>query len=260
MSYDAIIIGGGACGLMCAAQAGLLGKRTLLLERNDKVGAKILISGGGRCNFTNLGTSVANFVSENPKFLHSALSLWTVADTMHFFSAYGNIVGEEKTLGQLFPKSNKAKDIVSVFTRLLYDTGQDIWLNTDVKSIDKEGDHYGVKADREGKEQRLSCPKVVIATGGLPVAKLGASDFPISFARHFGLSIDTTVPAIVPRTGTGKPAAWYTTLVPSSVFVRVYNTKITFVVNILLTQWWLLGRAIMQASSYWSAADTITPC
>src|SRR5690606_11538452 len=100
---------------MCAAQAGLLGKRTLLLERNDEVGAKILISGGGRCNFTNLGTSVANFVSENPKFLHSALSLWTVDDTMHFSSAYGHIVGEEKTLGQLFPKSNKAKDIVSVF-------------------------------------------------------------------------------------------------------------------------------------------------
>lgn len=258
MSYDAIIIGGGACGLMCATQAGLLGKRTLLLERNDKVGAKILISGGGRCNFTNLGTSVAKFVSENPKFLHSALSLWTVADTMHFFSAYGNIVGEEKTLGQLFPKSNKAKDIVSVFTRLLYETGQDIWLNTDVKSIDKEGDHYVVKADREGKEQRLSCPKVVIATGGLPVAKLGASDFALRVARHFGLSIVPTAPALVPLTITGKDAAWYATLAGNSVFARVYNTKISFEENILFTHWGLSGPAILQISSYWRAGETFT--
>lgn len=93
--YDAIIVGGGACGLMCAAQAGLLGKSTLIIERNDKVGAKILISGGGRCNYTNLGTGIENFVSQNPQFLKSTFSQWTVQDTLDFFEAHG-IFGEEK--------------------------------------------------------------------------------------------------------------------------------------------------------------------
>src|SRR5690606_29482052 len=136
MDYDAIIIGGGACGLMCAVQAGLLGKRTLIMERNEKPGAKILISGGGRCNFTNLYTSIDNFVTQNPHFLHTAFSQWTVEDTISFFENFGNIQGQEKTLGQLFPTTNNAKDIVAVFTKLMYDTAQDIWLNTFVKTVE----------------------------------------------------------------------------------------------------------------------------
>src|SRR5690606_8930837 len=126
--YDAIIIGGGACGLMCAVQAGYLGKRTLILEKNDKVGAKILISGGGRCNYTNLDTSAQNFISENPHFCKSALSQWTVEDTISFFESNG-IYGQEKTLGQLFPETNKAKDVVAVFEDLCEQLGQDIFLN-----------------------------------------------------------------------------------------------------------------------------------
>src|ERR1700744_1582416 len=113
--YDAIIIGGGACGLMCAVQAGFLGKRTLILERNDKVGAKILISGGGGCNYTNLDASAQQFISANEHFAKSAFAQWTVEDTISFFETYG-IEGQEKTLGQLFPVSNKAKDVVKVFT------------------------------------------------------------------------------------------------------------------------------------------------
>src|ERR1035441_7616295 len=123
--YDAVIIGGGACGLMCAVQAGFRGKDTLILERNDHVGAKILISGGGRCNFTNLYSTDANFISENKHFSKSAFSQWTVQDTINFFEMHG-IHGQEKTLGQLFPTTNNAKDVVKVFEDLCQETNQDI--------------------------------------------------------------------------------------------------------------------------------------
>ena len=107
--FDAIIIGAGACGLMCAVQAGYLGKRVLVLEKNDRPGAKILISGGGRCNYTNLYSSPQQFISQNEHFCKSAFAQWTVDDTVSFFETYG-IIGKEKTLGQLFPVSDKAKD------------------------------------------------------------------------------------------------------------------------------------------------------
>src|SRR5690606_14606478 len=136
---------------MCAAQAGLLGKRTLLLEGNDKPGAKILISGGGRCNFTNLYTTIDNFVTENSDFLHSVFSQWTVEDTLRFFQRYGGIQGAEKTLGQLFPTSNKAKDIVRVFTDLLKQTGQHLWLQTRAVDIVPSPGGYTVTVDRHGE-------------------------------------------------------------------------------------------------------------
>lgn len=257
-NYDAIIIGAGACGLMCAAQAGLLGKKTLVLERNDKPGAKILISGGGRCNYTNLYTTVDNFVSENPQFLNSVFSQWTVEDTILFFENFGQIKGQEKTLGQLFPTTNKAKDIVATFTKLMFDTGQDIWLHTLVKSVEQIGDEYVLTMEREGREQVLRCKKVVFASGGLPVAKLGASDFALRTARQFGLAIVPTAPALVPLTITGKDADWYASLAGNSVFARVYNDRISFEENILFTHWGLSGPAILQISSYWDAGETFT--
>lgn len=258
-NYDAIIIGAGACGLMCAAQAGLLGKKTLVLERNDKPGAKILISGGGRCNYTNLYTSTVNFVSENPKFLNAVFAQWSVDDTVSFFENFGNIRGQEKTLGQLFPVSNKAKDIVGAFTQLMYDTGQDIWLNTLVKDVrvNSEGG-YILEIERNGKSELLQSAKVVFASGGLPVAKLGASDFAIRMARRFGLHIIPTAPALVPITITGKDADWYASLSGNSVFARVYNDKISFEENILFTHWGLSGPAILQISSYWKAGEMFT--
>ncbi|NGM61259.1 aminoacetone oxidase family FAD-binding enzyme [Sphingobacterium sp. SGG-5] len=257
-SYDAIIIGGGACGLMCAVQAGLLGKKTLVLERNDKPGAKILISGGGRCNFTNLYTSPENFVSENPKFLNTVFAQWTVDDTLAFFENFGGIKGKEKTLGQLFPLTNKAKDIVATFTRLLYETGQDIWLNARVQSVDAVDAGYTVTFEREGKERTLQSAKVVFASGGLPVAKLGASDLALKTARKFGLEVIPTAPALVPLTITGKEAGWYASLAGNSVFARVYNEKIAFEENILFTHWGLSGPAILQISSYWRTSETFT--
>jgi len=258
MTYDAIIIGAGACGLMCAVQAGLLGKKTLLIERNDKPGAKILISGGGRCNYTNLHTSTENFVSENPDFLNGAFAQWTVDDTVNFFANFGDIHGEEKTLGQLFPSTNKAKDIVAVFTKLLYETQQDIWLNSLVTAVDKEDNGYVLCVERNGKVQELRTPKLVLASGGLPVAKLGASDFALRVARKFDLDLIATAPALVPLTITGKDADWYASLAGNSVFARVSTDAITFEENILFTHWGLSGPAILQISSYWRAGQQIS--
>lgn len=256
--YDAIIVGGGACGLMCAAQAGLLGKKTLVIERNDKPGAKILISGGGRCNFTNLYTSPENFVSENPKFLNAVFSQWTVADTEQFFEQFGGIRGQEKTLGQLFPISNKAKDIVATFTKLLFDTGQDIWLQTELKQVQKTETGFSLQVLREGKEITLTTPKLVMASGGLPVAKLGASDIALRIAKQWDLQVLPTAPALVPLTITGKDADWYASLAGNAVFARVYNEKISFEENILFTHWGLSGPAILQISSYWKAGEQFT--
>ncbi|WP_159635655.1 BaiN/RdsA family NAD(P)/FAD-dependent oxidoreductase [Sphingobacterium composti Ten et al. 2007 non Yoo et al. 2007] len=243
---------------MCAAQAGLLGKKTLVLERNDKPGAKILISGGGRCNYTNLGTTIDNFVSENPKFLNAVFSQWSVDDTIQFFENFGGIKPQEKTLGQLFPTTNKAKDIVATFTKLVYETGQDLWLNTLVKGIQKVDEGYELSIERNGKEEKVKANKVVFASGGLPVHKLGASDFALRVARQFDMEIVQTAPALVPLTITGKDADWYASLSGNSVFARVYNDKISFEENILFTHWGLSGPAILQISSYWKAGETFT--
>lgn len=258
IDYDAIIIGAGACGLMCAAQAGLLGKKTLVLERNDKPGAKILISGGGRCNYTNLGTTIDNFVSDNPKFLNAVFSQWSVDDTIQFFDDFGGIKPQEKTLGQLFPTTNKAKDIVATFTKLMYETGQDLWLNTLVTAVQKVENGYELLIKRNEKEEKLFARKIVFASGGLPVHKLGASDFALRVARQFDMEIIKTAPALVPLTITGKDADWYASLSGNSVFARVYNDKISFEENILFTHWGLSGPAILQISSYWRPGESFT--
>lgn len=242
---------------MCAAQAGLLGKKTLVLERNDKVGAKILISGGGRCNYTNTGTGPANFISENPDFLHSVFRQWTVEDTIVFFESYG-IVGQEKTLGQLFPLTNKAKDIVAVFSKILYETDQDIALNTLVKSVEKNADGFVVTVENGAGESQYHSPKVIVASGGLPVQKLGASDFGLRLAKKFGLEVVGTAPALVPLTITGKDADWYSSLAGNSVFSKVSVAEMSFEENILFTHWGLSGPAILQISSYWRPGLEIT--
>lgn len=255
-SYDAIIIGGGACGLMCAAQAGLLGKKTLLLERNDRLGAKILISGGGRCNYTNLHTTTANFVSEHPEFAAPIFKKWTVKDTIKFFEHYG-IKGAEKTLGQLFPTTNKAKDVVQVFERILAKTNQEVQLNAIVSQIEQRESYFEVQANILNEPRSLRAEQVVIATGGLPVAKLGASDFALKTAQKFGLSLVSTAPALVPLVITGKDADWYAALSGNSLFARVSNSRITFEENVLFTHWGLSGPAILQISSYWRPGESI---
>jgi predicted Rossmann fold flavoprotein len=254
--FDAIIIGGGACGLMTAIQAGFLGKRTLILEKNDKVGAKILISGGGRCNYTNLYSSAQQFISANEHFCKSAFAQWTVEDTISFFETYG-IEGQEKTLGQLFPTTNKAKDVVEVFTNLCQDLGQEIKCDITVKNIDRSGNDFIVTYEIGEKEYQLQTPKVVIASGGLPIQKIGATDFGLRMARKFDLNLTETAPALVPLTITGKDQPWYEQLSGNSIFCRVWNDRISFEENILFTHCGLSGPAILQISSYWRPGESI---
>ncbi len=254
--FDAIIIGAGACGLMCAVQAGFLGKRVLVLEKNGRPGAKILISGGGRCNYTNLYSSAQQFISQNEHFCKSAFAQWTVEDTISFFETYG-INRQEKTLGQLFPVSNKAKDVVEVFTNLCDDFGHELWCDTEVVSVEKVEDGFSVQVLRNGKAQKLFVPKVVIASGGLPIQKLGATDLGLKVARKFGMQLTETAPALVPLTITGKDQPWYEKLSGSSIFCGVWNDRISFEENILFTHWGLSGPAILQISSYWRPGEWI---
>lgn len=256
MNFDAIIVGGGACGLMCAVQAGFLGKRTLILEKNSQVGAKILISGGGRCNYTNLYTTAQNFISENEHFSKSALSQWTVEDSISFFETYG-ITGQEKTLGQLFPESNKAKDIVNIFVDLCQQLDQKIELNCEVKSVLKTEEGFEITFEQNGKSQKLMTEKVVMASGGLPITKMGASDFSLKVAKQFGLRLTQTAPALVPLTITGKEEAFFAGLSGNSIHAVVSNDEISFEENILFTHWGLSGPAILQISSYWKPGQQI---
>ena len=256
INFDALIIGGGACGLMCAVQAGFLGKRVLVLEKNDRVGAKILISGGGRCNYTNLYASPQQFISQNQHFCKSALSQWTVEDTVSFFETYG-IPGKEKTLGQLFPESDKAKDVVNVFTNLCTEMGQEIRCNAHVIDIRRVDNGFEIDAEIDGKRQTITAQKVVMAAGGLPIPKMGATDLGLKIARKFGLAVTETAPALVPLTITGKDQPWYERLSGNSIFCRVWNDQASFEENILFTHWGLSGPAILQISSYWRPGEFI---
>lgn len=256
MDADAIIIGAGACGLMCAVQAGYLGKKVIILEKGDKPGAKILISGGGRCNYTNLFASDEQFISGNRHFSKSAFTQWTVADTISFFETY-DIYGKEKTLGQLFPDGKNARDIVEVFTSLCQDLEQEIVCNANINEVVSEDGHFTIHYAHQGKQRKLKSPKLVIATGGLPIPKMGATDYALRLARKYGLNIIETAPALVPLTITGKDEDWYAQLSGNSIFAEVSNERIAFEENILFTHWGLSGPAVLQISSYWRPGETI---
>jgi predicted Rossmann fold flavoprotein len=256
MDADAIIIGAGACGLMCAVQAGYLGKKVIVLEKSDKPGAKILISGGGRCNYTNQFASAEQFISTNPHFIKSAFNQWTVDDTISFFETY-DIKGKEKTLGQLFPDNKNAKDVVAVFTSICADFGQEIRCNADVKDIKIIDGGFKVVYEKNGKTIILTSEKLVVATGGLPIPKMGATDFALRFARKHNLKIIETAPALVPLTITGKDEEWFAQLSGNSIFCEVSNDEISFEENILFTHWGLSGPAILQISSFWRRGEAI---
>lgn len=257
MIYDAVIIGGGACGLMCGVEAGKLGKKVIILERNDKPGAKILISGGGRCNYTNLHTTSENFVSEDIRFSESAFSEWTVKDTIDFFEE-NRIFGQEKTLGQLFPVTNKAKDVVAVFTSLLNQYKVDLQLNALVKDVEKnESGLFEILYEIAGRKTKLTAKAIVMASGGLPVYKLGASDFALRIARKFDIEVKETSPGLVPLTITGREVDWFAALSGNSIFSNVSTKEITFQENILFTHWGLSGPAILQISSYVKPGEEI---
>ncbi len=256
MDADAIIIGAGACGLMCAVQAGYLGKKVIILEKGPKPGAKILISGGGRCNYTNLYSTDEQFISGNKYFCKSAFTQWTVEDTVGFFETYG-IMGKEKTLGQLFPDGKNAKDIVEMFTSLCKDLGQEIICNAEITDVNKSAAGFAITYQLKDKMLQINTPKLVVATGGLPVPKMGATDFALRFARKQGLKVVETAPALVPLTITGKDEEWYAQLSGNTVFCEVSNDQMSFEENILFTHWGLSGPAVLQISSYWRPGTRI---
>ncbi|MGO9862209.1 MAG: NAD(P)/FAD-dependent oxidoreductase [Terriglobales bacterium] len=256
--YDVIILGAGAAGLMCAMEAGKRRRRVLVLERADRIGKKILISGGGRCNFTNLHTSPENFLSANPHFSKSALARYTPADFLRLVEKHG-IPYHEKKLGQLFC-DRAATDITTMLERECRDAGVEILLNTKVIQVHKNeltgNDGFTVKAE----DASFDAARLVVATGGLSIAKIGATSFGYDLARQFGLKIQPTRAALVPLVFNAREAKRWRDLagVSTEVIASTRGEKSqTFRENILFTHRGLSGPAILQISSYWDGKEPI---
>ncbi len=249
-TYDAIVLGAGAAGLMCAAVAGQRGRRVLLVDHNDAVGAKILISGGGRCNFTNIHTAPDRYLSANPHFAKSALGRYTAADFVALVDRYG-IAWHEKTLGQLFCDGS-AKQIVAMLRDECAAGGVDYALSSPVGTVDHDGNAYRVALPR----RTVTAPKLVIATGGPSIPKLGATGFAYDLARRFGLKVVEPRPALVPLTLGGEEALFATLSGVASEVVASAG-KARFREAALFTHRGLSGPAILQVSSYWRPREAI---
>jgi predicted Rossmann fold flavoprotein len=242
-TYDVIIIGAGAAGLMAAISAGKRGKKTLLLERTNKIGEKIRISGGGRCNFTNLTTGPKNFLSNNPSFVISPLARFTQHDFIAMVESY-NIAYHEKTLGQLFC-NEKATQIINMLLEECKKYKVEISLNCEVQEL-KKADYFQLFTNLGP----MSSISLIVATGGLSIPKIGGSDFGYRIASQFGLKIIPTRPALVPLTADEDHLRNYKDLSGVSAPTIVTYEKTQFRENILFTHKGLSGPAILQISSY----------
>lgn len=251
-AYDAIIIGGGAAGLYAAFHAGQRGRRVLVVEHNAEVGAKILISGGGRCNFTNLHASPDRFISANPHFARSALARHTQSDFIALVKKH-NIAFYEKTLGQLFcegPRSSQK--IVRMLLDECYAAGVDIVCGARVSAV-RKAERFVVETSAGAFEGET----LTIATGGLPIPKLGASGFAFEIADQFGVPVVPPRPGLVPLTFSEHDLAWMRPLSGISADVRAQADKATFREAALFTHRGLSGPAVLQVSSYWAPGDAI---
>ena len=248
--HDVIIIGAGAAGLMCAGIAGQRGKRVLLLDHNDRPGAKILISGGGRCNFTNIHTAPDRFLSANPHFCKSALGRYTAQDFIDLVERHG-IRYHEKTLGQLFC-DNSAKDIVAALTDECEKGHVDMRLSQAVTGIDHADDLFHVTTNRDAFTAR----SLVIATGGPAIPKMGATGLAYDIARRFGLKVVEPRPALVPLTF-GADMAPFGALAGVSAEIIARCGKAAFREAALFTHRGLSGPAILQISSYWRHGEAV---
>jgi predicted Rossmann fold flavoprotein len=247
---DVVIIGGGAAGLMCAAIAAQRGRDVVLLEGSNKIGKKILMSGGGRCNFTNIHTGPANFLGLNPHFCKSALSRYTQWDFIALVEKYA-IPYHEKTLGQLFC-DNSSKEILAMLSKECEEAGVDVL--TEVKNIDiTSGDGFSITSSHNS----FVCESLVIASGGLSIPKMGASDIGYRVARQFDLRIIDTRAGLVPFTMTGAMHELCERLSGVSCNVTVSVGGITFSESMLFTHRGLSGPAMLQASSYWAPGDSL---
>ena len=245
MSYDVIIAGAGAAGLFCAFHAGRRGRRVLVLEHNQEPGRKILISGGGRCNFTNRDTRPDCFLSENPHFAKSALARYRPADFVALVERHG-IAWHEKTLGQLFCDQS-ARQIVEMLLEECRSAGVEISCGERIRSVSRDASGYAVETGRE----RYAAPSLVIATGGPSIPKIGATGFAYDVARQFGLRIVPTRPALVPFTfGPAELRRW-DGMAGVATGVRASCGGRTFEERMLFTHRGLSGPAILQISSYW---------
>ena len=247
--FDVIILGGGAAGLMCAAVAGQRGRRVALLEHNGQVGRKILISGGGRCNFTNLHCGPNNFFSGNKHFAKSALALYRPRYFIELVERYG-IAWHEKTLGQLFC-DHSARAIVEMLLAECERGGVEVVLNA--RGIAVEGAGRFQVACSQGE---FSAEALVVATGGLSIPTLGATGLGYELARQFGLKVIVPRPALVPLTLGGAEAGW-TELAGVAATVEASAGGTKFREKMLVTHRGLSGPAILQASSYWRPGETL---
>jgi predicted Rossmann fold flavoprotein len=249
--FDALILGAGAAGLMCAIEAGKRGRRVAVMEHADRLGKKILISGGGRCNFTNIHCRPENFISANPHFAKSALARYTPADFIALVEKH-RIAYHEKTLGQLFCDGS-AREIVSMLEDECRAAKVTIFLNVDVREVNRR-DEFRVKTSNA----EFTAPALVVATGGLSIPKMGATSFGYDLARQFGLKIREPRPGLVPFILDKRDRASYCDLAGVSAEVIASCNGQQFHENMLITHRGLSGPAILQVSSFWKSPEAIS--
>ncbi|MDA9657266.1 NAD(P)/FAD-dependent oxidoreductase [Alphaproteobacteria bacterium] len=243
--YDVIIIGAGAAGLMCSFEAGKRGKKVCLLEHSSKIAEKIRISGGGRCNFTNLFSTDSNFISDNKHFCKSAFAKYTQNDFIDLVKKH-NIEFFEKKLGQLFCIKS-AKDIIDMLVSECINQKVEIFIETKIKNLSKEKNSYIVKTDKGS----ISSPSIVIATGGLSIPKIGATDFGYQIAEQFNLKVTELTPALVPLVFEKDILDFCKSLAGTSLNASIKINKTVFKEGLIFTHRGLSGPSILQISSYW---------
>lgn len=249
--YDVIVIGGGAAGLMCAMTAGQRGRRVLVIEHANRIGKKILLSGGGRCNFTNINAGPANYLSSNPHFVKSALARYRPADFIALVERHG-IRYHEKKLGQLFC-DNKAKDILNLLLAECEQAGVELHVKAPVRTIERTDGGYRL----DTALGTVDCASLVIATGGLSIPTLGSTGFGYDVARQFGHTVQPTRAGLVPFTCSGALKELCVALSGTSVDCVARCNGESFRENLLFTHRGLSGPAILQISSFWRPGDTV---
>ncbi len=250
--FDVVVLGAGAAGMMAAIEAGRRGRKALVIDHAASPGEKIRISGGGRCNFTNIHTSPANFLSANPHFCKSALSRYKPADFIALVNRY-HIAFHEKALGQLFC-DNSAKDIIEMLLAEMEAGGAVLRLETAVQDIGKTDSGFVLKLGGV----TTHCESLIVATGGKSIPKMGATGFAYDVARKFGLRVVETRPALVPLTFEAGLLQSLNTLAGVSVEAKVKHGKTAFQEGLLFTHRGLSGPSVLQISSYWREGDAIT--